>query len=252
MITCIIIDDERQAREVLQKLIKRYFDDKVSVVGMAASVEEGVKQIHKFNPNLVFLDIEMPGENGFELFKYFDHFHFDVVFTTAYQHHAVKAIKHAALDYLLKPINFIDLRDSILKLEEKISLGHKQERIEALLTNLSFGEDIKNKIALPTMDGYRLEMINSIIYCEADENYTRIHLANNEIIVVPKTLKTIEELMPVSHFFRIHKSYLININFVKSYRKTDGNRVILENGTELIVAVRRNDEFIKLLTKKYK
>lgn len=250
MISCVIIDDERQAREVLQKLIKRYFDDKVVVKALAESVEEGVKQIHKYNPQLVFLDIEMPIENGFELFKYFDHFHFDVVFTTAYKQFAIKAIKYSALDYLLKPINFIDLREAISRLEQKMDLDQKQERIETLISNLSIGEDIRSKIALPTMEGFRLEMINSIIYCEADENYTKIHLTSGEMLLVPRTLKVIEELLPSSHFFRIHKSYLINLNFVKNYKKTEGFRVALENGIVLDVAVRRNEEFIKVLTQK--
>lgn len=157
MITSVIIDDERQAREVLQKLLLRYFKDKIEVKGLAASVEEGVKIIHQENPNLVFLDIEMPGENGFELFRYFDHCHFEVVFTTAYKQYAVRAIKFAALDYLLKPVNYIDLKDALKKLEDKIKSGQKQERIEALLTNLAIGEDIRKKIAIPTTDGYRLK-----------------------------------------------------------------------------------------------
>jgi two-component system LytT family response regulator len=249
MITCIIIDDERNAREVLQKLIKRYFEDKIKVLATAGSVAEGVLHINQLNPKLILLDIDMPEENGFELFNYFDHYHFDVIFTTAYQQYAIKAIKYAALDYLLKPINFIDLKDAVLRLEKKMKIGQKQERIEAMLSNIAIGEDIKNKIALPTMDGYRLEMINSIIYCEADENYTRIHFTSKETLLVPRTLKTIEELLPESCFFRIHKSFLININFVKSYKKTNRTKVVLETGIELDVAVRRNEKFINLLTK---
>ncbi|MCD4696159.1 MAG: LytTR family DNA-binding domain-containing protein [Bacteroidales bacterium] len=248
MITCVIIDDERQAREVLQKLLKRYFDDKINVMATAASISEGVKFINQFNPNLVFLDIEMPEENGFELFKYFDHFHFDVIFTTAYQQYALKAIKYSALDYLLKPVNFIDLKEAITKLEKKIKAGQKQERIEAMLSNIAIGEDIKNKIAIPTMSGFRLETINSIIYCKADENYTQVYLNTGESLIVPRTLKLFEELLPKKYFFRIHKSYLINLNYIKSYTRTDGNKVTLENGIELDVAVRRNEEFLKVLT----
>lgn len=250
MISCVIIDDERQAREVLQKLLIRYFEDKIEVKGLAASVEEGVKLIHRHNPTVVFLDIEMPGKNGFELFSYFDHFHFEVVFTTAYKQYAINAIKYAALDYLLKPINYIDLMEALKKLEEKLKLGLRQERIETLLSNLAIGEDINSKIAFPTAEGFRLEMINTIVYCEADENYTKIHFVSGEQILVPRTLRIIAELLPQSYFFRIHKSYHINLNYVKSYKKTDGYRVQLENGAELDVAVRRNDAFVKVLTKK--
>lgn len=250
MITCVIIDDERQAREVLKKLLKRYFDDTINVLATASSISEGVKFINQFNPNLVFLDIEMPEENGFELFKYFDHFHFDVIFTTAYQQYALKAIKNSALDYLLKPVNFIDLKEAITKLEKKIKAGQKQERIEAMLSNIAIGEDIKNKIAIPTMSGFRLETINSVVYCEADENYTKIHLNTSESFIVPRTLKLFEELLPKKYFFRVHKSYLINLNYIKNYTRTDGNKVTLENGTELDVAVRRNEEFLKVLTQR--
>lgn len=220
MITCVIIDDERQAREVLQKLLKRYFEDKINVLAMAASVAEGVKCINQLNPQLVFLDIEMPEENGFELFKYFDHFHFNVVFTTAYKDYAIKAIKYSALDYFLKPVNYIDLKEAISKLEKKIQSGQKQDRIEALLSNISVGEDIKNKIAIPTLEGFRLEMINSIMYCAAEENYTRIYLNTNECLLVPRTLKIFEDLLPNSYFFRIHKSYLINLNYQENSKQT--------------------------------
>ncbi len=250
MINCIIIDDERQAREVLNKLLVRYFNDKIQVKALAGSVKEGVGLIHKFNPELVFLDIEMPEENGFALFSYFDHVHFDVIFTTAYKQYAIKAIKFSALDYLLKPVNFIDLKDAINALEKKLNQSKKQERIEAMLSNIAIGDDIQSKIALPTMDGFRLEKIKNIIYCEADENYTKIHLNTGDMVMVPRTLKIIEELLPPKYFFRIHKSYLINLNFVKSYSKTNGYKVLLENGTELDVAVRRNDEFVKNLTQR--
>lgn len=250
MTTCIVVDDELNAREALEKLIQRYFPDKLQVVCLAASVQDAVQAIHKYNPGLVFLDIEMPGENGFKLFDYFDQYTFEVIFTTAYKQYAIHAIKHAALDYLLKPVNFADLQEAVQKLEKKIQVASRQARIETLLSNLSMGSDIMSKVALPTLTGYQMERINNIMYCEADENYTRIHLVPCEVVVVPKTLKIIQELLPSETFFRVHKSYLVNLNYVKKYTKTDGHLITLEDGTVIDVAARRNEEFIRALTRR--
>ncbi len=250
MIKCIIIDDERKAREVLNKIIDRYFSDKLKVEYLANSVNHGVYAINKFNPDIVFLDIEMPGDNGFKLFEYFDKYNFEVIFTTAFEQYAISAIKYAALDYLLKPINYIDLRDALKRFEEKQNIKSRHERIETLLSNLNIGENIRSKVALPTLNGYQMENINNIIYCEADQNYTKIHTANNQIILVSKTLKIIEDILPPEIFFRIHKTYLVNLNYIKKYFKTDGHRIILENGKELYVANRRTEDFVKALTQK--
>jgi len=248
MITCIIIDDERRAGEALGKILERYFNEKIRVVFLADSVKEGVAAIHKHNPELVFLDIEMPVENGFALFDYFTKYPFEVIFTTAYQQYAIEAIKYAALDYLLKPVTFIELRETLKRFEEKQQAKNRQERIETLLSNLNVGDPIKCKLALPTMYGYQMENINNIVYCEADQNYTNIHMASGEKILVARTLKYVEELLPDELFFRIHKSFLVNLNYVKKYLKTDGHQVILEDNTILDIANRRNEEFVQALT----
>ncbi len=252
MWTSVIIDDEHKSRETLKKIIERYFTNQISVVYLAESVKEGVFAINKYNPRLVFLDIEMPEENGFKLFDYFDYYNFDVVFTTAYKQYAIDAIKCSALDYLLKPINYIDLKEVIKRLEDKEKKLTPQTQIEAFLSNISSATNEFNKIALPTFEGYELEKVNNIIYCQAEENYTKIYTNRNEVIMVAKTLKSIEELLPDSMFFRIHKSYLVNLNYIKSYNKSQGYKVILENGIRLDVATRRNDEFVKALTRKGK
>lgn len=250
MKTCIIIDDEKNARETLAKIIERYFSTKIKILFSADSVKEGVFAINKFNPDLVFLDIEMPEENGFKLFDYFDMYNFEVIFTTAYKQYAIDAIKFAALDYLLKPINFIDLRDVLTRLEKKESKTSNNAQIEAFLSNLNNDPGNFNKIALPTLDGYQLEKVNNIVYCQAEENYCKIFTNRNEVILVARTLKNIEELLPEEIFFRIHKSHLVNMNYIKSYSKSDGYKIMLENGIELDVATRRNDEFLKALTKR--
>jgi two-component system LytT family response regulator len=250
MKTCIIIDDEKNAREALSKIIERYFDTKLKILYAADSIKEAVFAINKYNPDIVFLDIEMPEENGFKLFEYFDIYNFEVIFTTAYKQYAIDAIKFAALDYLLKPINYIDLRDVLTRLDKKESSSSNAVQIEAFLNNLNPDPGNFNKIALPTLDGFQLEKVNNIVFCQAEENYCKIFTNRNEVILVARTLKNIEELLPEEIFFRIHKSYLVNMNYIKSYSKSDGYKVILENGTELDVATRRNDDFIKALTRR--
>ena len=248
MLNCIIIDDEAKARNAFTKIIARYFADKLKVVATAASVKEGVREIHRHNPDIVFLDIEMPKENGFKLFDYFKKFDFEVIFTTAYNQYAIEAIKFAALDYLLKPINYLDLMETLKRYEEKHKNPMNDLRIKTLVSNLLTGSVIEQKIALPTMEGYQMVKLNEIVYCEADESYCNIHLVNTETIVVPKTLKEIEKTLSDEIFFRIHKSYLVNLNYVSKYIKVDGSFVILEDGTELDVAIRRKNDFIRALT----
>jgi two-component system LytT family response regulator len=250
MWTSVIIDDENKSRETLNKIIERYFSDQISVVYLADSVKEGVFAINKYDPKLVFLDIEMPEENGFKLFDYFDYYSFEVVFTTAYKQYAIDAIKYSALDYLLKPINYIDLKEVLKRLNEKQKKITPQSQIDTFLSNINTDSKEFNKIALPTMDGFQLERINNIIYCQAEENYTKIFTTRDESIIVTKTLKSVEELLPESIFFRIHKSYLVNLNYIKSYSKSNRYKVTLENGVKLDVATRRNEDFVKALTKR--
>lgn len=153
MITCIIIDDEAPAREFLEKLILQFFHQKIIVLDTADSVVNGIELINRLHPELIFLDIEMKGEDGFQLFKYFDNVFFDIIFTTAHKNYAIDAIKHSAIDYLLKPINFIDLNDAIKRLERKQTAVTNQQRISALLENLNTDTTQFNKIALPTNSG---------------------------------------------------------------------------------------------------
>jgi two-component system LytT family response regulator len=198
MITCIIIDDERLSREFLTKLIAQYFSTKLIVLDAVESVEKGVDVINKLHPELVFLDIEMKGQDGFQLFKYFDSVFFDIIFTTAHKNYAIEAIKHAAIDYLLKPLNFIDLNDAIKRLERKQTASTNQLRINALLENLNTDSSQFNKIALSTSTGYEFEKIGNILYCEGMDNYSKIVTLQSREILVSKTLKYFEETLPSS------------------------------------------------------
>lgn len=248
MINCIIVDDERKAREGFEKIINKYLKNKVVVLALCQSVKEGVAAIYKFNPDIVFLDIEMPEENGFAIFDYFDKVNFEVIFTTAFNQYAMNAIKCSALDYLLKPINIIDLNSAIKRYEVPNKLKLQNERIEVLLSNMNMGNVIKSKVALPTLTGYSMKKINDIIYCEADQNYTKVHLIGDKYVMVSKTLKHIENILPTEVFFRVHKTFLVNLNYVDQYSRTDSHKVLLDNGTQLHVASRRIDDFVKAIT----
>lgn len=250
MTSCIIIDDEKKARDTLEKIILRYFGSKLRVVYSASSVQEGVFAINKHKPDVVFLDIEMPEEDGFQLFNHFDIYEFEVIFTTAYKQYAIDAFKVAALDYLLKPINYIDLRDVLKKLEKKQKVSTPQVKIDKLLSSLSNDSEKFNKVALPTMNGFHMEKANNIIYCIAEESYTKIFTNRNDVLIVAKPLKYIENMLPSELFFRIHKSYIVNMNYIKSYDRSEGYVVTLDNGVKLDVATRRNEDFIKAITRK--
>jgi len=248
MISCIAIDDEKRALETFQKMADRYFPSRLKVLGLATSVKEGAKLIMESDPDVVFLDIEMPVENGFKLFEYFDEITFVVVFLTAYKHYAIDAIRYSAFDYLLKPLDVEDLGRVVNRFEKKNPGNQQTERIQALLSNINAASEIQSKIALPTVTGYRMERLDNIVFCQADENYTQICTISGESILVCRTLKAVEELLPAGYFYRIHKSYLVNLKFVKEYTRGDGHHILLDNGVTLEVATRRQDEFQKLLT----
>ncbi len=246
--TCLIIDDERNAHEALAELLKRYFNDKTTVIASCESVSEGVKAINKHQPDIVFLDIEMPNGSGFELFNYFNPISFEVIFTTAHKKYAIDAIKHAAFDYLLKPVNIVELQEVLRRYMLKRVKKQKEERMQQLLTSLAGRSNDFSKVALPTLNGYQLENYHSIAYCEAEENYSRVFLIDGRQVVVAKNLGLLQEILPGKLFFRIHKSHLVNLNYVKTYCRYQRHYITLEDGTELDVAKRRIDEFIKTIS----
>jgi len=250
MIKTIIVDDEFNAREFLEKLLQRYFPDKFLVLALCESVDEAIHAIEKSNPELVFLDVQMPNKNGFQLFKELDKINFEVIFTTAHSEFAIDAIKCSALDYLLKPINYIDLLETVKKYESKLHKASQQEKLMLLIENLDTGNSEYNKIALPTETGFELVKTNAILYCEADSNYCKIVCLDGKKIVLSKTLKFIEELLPTSIFQRIHKSYLVNLNYVTRFNKTNELLVELSNGQTLPVSIRKKEDFINAIIQK--
>lgn len=247
MHTCLIVDDELPGRKGLSKLIEKYFKERLKVLDLADSIDTAVKSINQHKPDIVFLDIEMPGQNGFKLFELIPDLDFYVIFTTAFREYAIDAIKVSAFDYLLKPISRDELTATLERLD---SLNHHvplKSQLNQLMSNQGNGQKNGNKIAIPIQNGYRMLDEKDIVYCEADENYTKIILSDNECVLISKTLIRVEEMLPSEHFFRIHKSFLVNIQHIKAYNRNDGFTVTLTNNITLPVAFRRNEEFLKVL-----
>ena len=249
MINAIIIDDEAKARESLKKTITSYCPE-INVLAMGNNVDEAVKLINQLSPDLVFLDIEMPNGNGFTLFDKIRKPSFSTIFTTAYEEYAIKAFRIAALDYLTKPIDFRQLQEAVARYKNKQKIELKEQRLELLIENITNRPTEFNKIALPDNEGYTMVKISDIIYCQADGSYTIVHLLNGKKIITSKLLKLIEELLPTQTFYRIHKSYIVNLNLIKQYIKVDGNQVILENDIRLDVSERNKKDFLEKLLQK--
>lgn len=241
-LTCIIVDDELKSRESLQILLQD-FCDHVEVLAVCQGVTEAVEVIKKYNPELVFLDIQMQRETGFDLLTKFSTINFEVVFTTAYSEYAIKAFKFSAIDYLLKPIDVSELQQALEKVRKKLK-NDISGRLEQLIHNLKPAGNQKYRLALPTGDGLIFVTVEEILYCEADSNYTTIHLLNGKSHLVSRTLKEYEELLSGHDFFRIHNSTLINLNFIKNYVRGEGGYVVMSNDKALDVSKRKKEAFL--------
>jgi len=221
MITAVIIDDEKKCVSLLKHLIENHCSD-INVVGEAESAAQGLQVIQQHKPDLVFLDIEMPDKTGFELLKSLPEINFDLIFTTAYNHYAIKAIRFSALDYLLKPVDLDELKNALARVYKKHQKTGQQQSVEVLMSNIKSKQPNFSRISLSTQDGLVILHVDEIIYCEASGTYTIFYLKNREKIIVSKTLKEYEELLKDHSFFRVHNSFLINLNEVKKYVKGDG------------------------------
>ncbi|HEX7846503.1 MAG TPA: LytTR family DNA-binding domain-containing protein [Chitinophagaceae bacterium] len=248
MIKSILIDDENNALEMMEWLLKTYCPS-VEIVAMCRSAEEGIAAINKHKPDVVFLDIEMPKMNGFDLLEQFDKLNFDVVFCTAYDQFAIKAFRYSAVNYLLKPVDPEDLKETIRRLEDKKTALSK-EQIDLLLQNMRApSKPTVQRIALTTNDGMIFVPTEDILYCEADSNYTSVVLKGNRKILVSKVLKEIDEALAGPDFYRIHNSYLININHIKKYVRGDGGYVVMDNDVTVGISRSRRQEFMELFSK---
>ena len=232
----IIIDDEKHCRKILNWAVKKKCPT-VEIVAECQSGTEGIEAIQKYRPDLIFLDIEMRDMSGFQMLEKIDSIDFEIIFTTAYDQFAINAFKVSAVDYLLKPIDENDLATAVKKLEKRQEDPISVKQIEFLLTQLQKNlGDHDTSIAVPSSSGLEFIEIENIIYCQSDSNYTHIHLKKSKPMIVSKTLKDIEEMLPKSAFFRVHHSFTVHLKHIKRYLKADGGYLVMSNGDTVKVA----------------
>jgi len=227
----IIVEDEEISREILRNYILKYCPS-VQIITEASNIDDAEKLIVKNNIDLLFLDVEMPYGNAFDLLDRLPERNFETVFVTAYDHYAIEALNNQAIYYLLKPISIDELIKAV-NLVENVK-NKEQELVNTVVTSKQ--GKIAGKLTIPQQDGFEVLNIDEILYCKADDNYTEIYLENNQKKVVSKTLKYFEDTLKDTSFARIHKSYLVNVNAIVKYKKGKGGSVVLSNNKELLVS----------------
>jgi two-component system LytT family response regulator len=242
-VKALIVEDEEKSRKTLAKMLHDYCSD-VSLLGECGNVNDAIKLIDSTKPDVVFLDIELPGRNGFELIEHYDNLSFEVIFTTAYNNYAIKAFKMSAIDYILKPIDLDELRCALDKVREKRELEQKSEQLNVLKENI---QNVFEKISLPTMEGLIFVDLEDIIRCEAQNNYTKFYLANKENHLVSKTLKFYEGLLSDFNFFRINRGDIINLKYIKMLQRGKKLKIVLTDGTSLQLTDSRKEEFLETI-----
>ena len=240
----IIIDDERKGRETLQKMLEKYGTD-VEICATASNIHDGYILICDHRPDVVFLDVEMPNGTGFELLEKFDEVSFEVVFTTAYDSYALKAIKVHALDYLLKPIDLDELAQTLENIRRAMQAKPTVNRYSEFLTARKL--EFTGKIPLSVKEGIVYITVSEIIRVESDGGYSTFYTGDGKFYVTSRNLKEYEDMLPVKEFFRIHKSHLINMKRVKKFLRVDGYYVEMEDGSTVEISRRKKDEFLQLM-----
>lgn len=239
----LLIDDEKHGRENLAGILRSYCPQ-IELVGEAASVEEALILIRKQTPDLLFLDIEMPRANGFQLLEHLQDFSFEVIFVTAYDNYAIKAIRFSAADYILKPVNYNDLKAAVEKVAVRIREKQENLRLKQLYQNLS--QPVNPRIGLPAGDRIEFADVGKIIRCQGEGNYTHIWFEDDKHLLVSKTLVEFEELLHEYNFVRVHKTHLVNLKYVKAYIKTD-SILKLSSGECIPVSRRRKENVLERL-----
>jgi two-component system LytT family response regulator len=247
MLRTVIIDDENHVRETIGRLLAMHCPQ-VKVVGEANGVESGLKIIRTLHPHLVLLDIRMDDGTGFDLLHKFETIDFKVIFITAYEKYAVQAFKFAAIDFLLKPVNPEELADAVKRAEFLVQ-EHLQSQLQTLEENLKTDIRQKKKVVLKTLENIYLVDLQNITHCESDGCYTYVHTTTGDRILISKTLREFDDMLNDSGFYRVHKSYLINLSQIKRFEKHEGGYIILNNDCKIPVASRKREELLDLFEK---
>lgn len=243
-IRTIIIDDERDSRDIIRIYLSEYFPN-IEVVAEADSVNTGLEEIQKHSFDLLFLDVQLKNQLSFEILNQLDSYSFDILFITAHDSYAIQAIKHHAVDYLLKPIDRTEFR---LAVENFIAKRNSSAQIDMQAIIAELGSTLQKKqIKLPTLNGFKVVSIDSILYLESDSNYTNFHFADGTKVLVSKTMKEYETQLPTNIFCRIHNSHMINTTYLKEYIKGRGGQVIMTNNTVLNVSQNKKQNLLDLL-----
>ncbi len=248
MIRTVLIDDETDSIRVLQKLLETYCPQ-VEVVGTAEGVETGLPIIQEMRPDLLFLDIEMTRGNAFDLLNQLRPLTFQVIFVTAFDNYAIRAFKYSAVDYLLKPVDIDELVNAISRVAERSKQRNIVDQMQLFLDNMGTYSLAQQKMAVPTLDGLIFINLREVVRLEAKSSYTQIKLENGEVVMATRTIKDYEDILPETLFCRIHNSHIINLQKIEKYHKGRGGYVVLEDGSEIEVAIRRRQEFLRRLLK---
>lgn len=244
--TAVIVDDEKHCRDVLALLLQKHCPT-VNLVASCSDGHSAVEAIEMHHPDIVFLDIEMPGMSGFDMLEACRFTNFEVIFTTAYNEYAIKAIRHNALDYILKPIDKDELIQAVGRMQH-VKPAKEASRVDNFIDYLA-RQKMGDRIALPTSDGLQILQSEEIWYCESEGGYTRFYLTNGKISLISKTLKEVEDVLEAKGFCRVHHSYLINLRYVQKYVRGDGGEVIMANGKNIPVSRNKKQEFLNFLEK---
>lgn len=252
MIRSIIVDDEKLSRNTLKKLLELHCPD-VEVVAECEDAASAALQVETLSPDLVFLDVAMPGKNGIEFLKDRSAINFEVIFVTAHDKYVLQAIRFAAVDYLSKPVEEQQLIIAIANAKKRIQSKSANQHMETFLHNMQQKANQQEmQLCVPSVKGFQVIRISDIIYCEADNTYTNIYLLNNQKLMASRPLLDYETLLMDSSFVRIHKSYLINIKHLKEYQKGEGGIAIMSNGKQLDVSRRKKEFFITYMKQYFK
>jgi two-component system LytT family response regulator len=248
MIRTVLVDDETDSILVLQKLLEKYCP-RIVVVGTAEGVESAVPVIQATRPDLLFLDIEMTQGNAFDLLNQLQSLTFQVIFVTAFDNYAIRAFKYNAVDYLLKPVDIDELIQAVDRVAERSPQKNIIDQMQVFLDNMGSFNLAQQKMAVPTVDGLIFINLKEVVRLEAKSSYTQILMDNGDIVTATRTIKEYEDILPESLFCRIHNSHIINLFKIEKYHKGRGGYVILEDGSEIEVAIRRKEEFLRRLLK---
>ena len=240
----VLIEDEEASRITLRNYLGKYCPS-VELLGEAANVNDGFQLIQKTKPDVIFLDVEMPYGNAFDLLEKFDTLNFEVIFVTAFSKYALDALNLSASNYLLKPVNIDQLIEAVEKVEVQVRDSQSIKTSNILLENLAIENKQLKKMVLPMIDGFEVVTLKDIIWCDANDNFTELHLTDGSKRTVCRTLKFYENVLSEYDFIRVHKSHMVNINYVKQYKKGKGGDIILTNGHSVRVSPTRKSAFLE-------